>query len=275
MQLEKSHFFLFPLYGHVMRKTHTDYFLPFPLFHLRTSLDALRFEFWPVFFWRDEPALFAIRLWPLHADESRVNAGDFWVSRYLFLSKRFETDDEFRYRLDPFLFRVSSGPKDAFGIGGLFELLAYDTDGTDYSLRLIPFVFGGSEGKSSSFAAIPFHYRKHYGEKEINYGNIWRYVFLSHHLEGSDGERHDGVLWKLYESTDNPNRPEYSELGILYRLFFHRTTETSSTLMVNPFYSYYRNETDDETQYSFLLSLYNYRSVGNWTTHTLFYFIRF
>jgi len=58
----------------------------FPFFHLLDGIDSLRFELWPLDVYRDEPNLGALRLWPLHADESKVSAGDFWVSRYLFLS---------------------------------------------------------------------------------------------------------------------------------------------------------------------------------------------
>jgi hypothetical protein len=273
-RVDSSHFFLFPLYGHVVRSTHTDTFALFPLFHLRTSIDATRFELWPFFFWRDEPALLAVRLWPFHADESRVNAGEFWVSRFLFLSKRFETADGFKYRLDPFIFRVSEGT-DSFGIAGLFELLAYDREGSETDFRALPIVFGGSDEESSHLAVIPFHYNRDYGRAEIRYGDIWRYVFLSHHLEGGDGEHHTGVLWKLFEHTANPNRPDYGELGFLYRFIFYRTTESSSNFQLNPLFSYYRNDEDDETQFSLLFSLYRETTLRGRTTRTLFYFLDF
>ena len=37
----------------------------------------------------------------------------------------------------------------------------------------------------------------------------------------------------------------------------------------------WRDEAQDETQLSFLLSLYSYRTVGGRREHTLFYFLRF
>lgn len=271
---ESSHFFLFPLFGQIRKSTHTEYYAPFPLFHLKTSVDALRFELWPAVFFRDEPALFALRLWPLHADETRVGAGDSWVSRFLFFSKRFETPDGFRYRLDPFIFRISRGP-DETGMAALLELLAYDRKGSDASLRLFPFAFGGASATGSSLAVIPFHYRRISRTEPNPYGLHWRLLFPTNYLEGADGERHTSVLGYLFEHTRNPLRPEYGELGFLYRLFFRRTTETSTSFNLNPFYSYYRNETDDETQYSIFLSLYNYRRIGRDSTHTLFWLFRF
>ncbi|MBI4605774.1 MAG: hypothetical protein HY721_27730, partial [Planctomycetes bacterium] len=120
-----GHFFLFPFFGLNEKATRTDYYVLFPFFHLQDADDAFRFELWPSFFYRDEPSLLTVRLWPLHADETGATAGDFWISHYLFLSKRFETLDGFDYRLDPFLFRASSGPE-RFGIAGLFEAFAYD-----------------------------------------------------------------------------------------------------------------------------------------------------
>jgi hypothetical protein len=271
---ESSHFFLFPLFGRVQKSTHTDYHAPFPLFHLRTSVDSLRFELWPLLFFRDEPALLAFRLWPLHADENRVGAGDSWVSRFLFMSKRFETPEGYRYRLDPFIFRISRGPEES-GTAALFELLAYDRKGSDSSLRLIPFAFGSGSAVGSSLAVIPLHYRRISKTEPNPYGLHWRLLFPTNYLQGADGERHTSVLGYLYERTRNPNRQAYDELGLFYRLFFWRTTETSTSFNLNPFYNYYRNESDDETQYSILLSLYNYRRIGGYTTHTLFWFIRF
>jgi hypothetical protein len=362
-RIKDSHFFLFPFYGRQTRTTRTDYFVLFPFFHLREAVDSLRFELWPFFFWRDEPGLSAARLWPFHADETGVTAGDFWVSRFLFLSKRFETPQTDTYRLDPFIFRKSEGP-DSFGIAGLFELFGYDRKGDDVSLRLFPFstrrsptlsafrlwplltdevgqsagdswlsrylylskrfetpdaysyrldpflfrasgrpdafsmgglfelfaysrrgtessfralplAFGESSAQSSWFVLLPFHYNQDFGAERINYNRIWWAFFLTSYLRGGDGESHTGVFWRLFEKTANPNRPEYGELGLFYRLFFSRSTETSSSLRVSPFFSYYHNEVEDETQYSFLLSLYRYRRVGGDVRHTLLYAIDF
>jgi hypothetical protein len=116
---EQRHFYLLPLYGYEEKSHRRDYYFLFPLIHLRTAQESFQFQLWPAFFYRDEPGLGSVKLWPLHADETGPTAGEFWVSRFLFLSKRFDSPDSWRYRLDPFLFRVSEGP-DSFGIGGLF-----------------------------------------------------------------------------------------------------------------------------------------------------------
>jgi len=278
---ENRHFFLFPFYGIHERfygvqesSKRSDHYVLFPLLHFQTSTDAFRMELWPTFFFRNEPSLVAARVWPLHAEEHGVTAGDFWVSRYLFPSKRFVKTDEYEYRLDPFLFRMASG-EDRFSAGGLFELVAYDRKGTESSYRAIPLVFGYSRDGRSAVGAIPFYYGKDFGPTEIDYGTPWRFLFLTHHLRGVSGEEHTGVLWKLFERTTNPNRPEFQELGLAYRFYFLRSSETSRQLQINPLYSYFRDETADESQHSFLFSLYNLRTVKGRREHTLFWVISF
>ena len=273
-RLESRHFFIFPLFGVHRRQTRADYYALFPLFHAHSSDEAFRFELWPAFFYRNETSLFATRLWPLHAEEHGLTAGEFWVSRYLFLSKRFQSSDESSYRLDPFLFRTASG-KDHFSIGGLFELMAYNREATESSFRIIPLVFGYSSVQGSNLGVLPFYYEKDFGRQEIDYLVPWRFLFLTHHLVGSNGERHTGVLWKLFESTSNPNRPDYRETGFLYRFVFYRTTETSQQFQVNPLFSYFHDATTNETIYSVLGSLYQYRTTNGRSQHTLFFGINF
>jgi hypothetical protein len=271
---ERRHFYLLPLYGFEEKGHRRDQYFLFPLMHVRTSRESIHFELWPVFFYRDEPGIGSVKLWPLHADESGPTAGEFWVSRFLFLSKRFDRPDSWKYRFDPFIFRASEGP-DSFGIAGLFELFAYNRRGDSSSYRAIPLLFGSSRGDSSSMGVIPFHYRRDFGKEEIDYMVPWRFFFLTHWLRGASGERHFGVLWKLFEHTDNPNRPDFHEVKFLERVFFKRSTETSSQLELNPFFATYRDETRDETEYSILLSLYRYRKVRGQTTHTIFFFLHF
>ncbi len=274
VRYEYQHFFLFPFYGVDARSTRSDHYLLFPLVHFQLANEAFRFELWPSFFYRNEPGLHAVRLWPLHAEEAGLTAGEFWVSRYLFLSKHFATSEAFTYRFDPFLFRTSAGP-DTFGLGGLFELLAYDREGADSSFRIIPLVFGYTSAEQSAVGFIPFYFEKDFGKKEINYAIPWRFLFLNHHFRGASGERSTGVLFNLFEYTDNPNRPGYQETGFLYRLVFSRTTETSRQFQVNPLFSYFRDEILDETRYSVLLSLYSFHETRGKGTHTLLYFIHF
>ena len=271
---ENSHFFLFPLYGFSSRQNRDDYYVLFPFFHLRSSQDSRRLELWPLFFYRREPGLKAVRIWPFHADESGLTAGEFWVSRFFFLSKRFRRSDSRRYRLDPFLFRFAEG-LDEVSWGALFEAIAYERQGTASSYRLIPLVFGYSQDEMSATGIIPFYYRRNFGKEEIDYGIPWRFLFLTHSFRGASGERHFGVLWKLFGHTDNPNRPEYLEVRFLERLFFRRRTETSSQLEVNPLFSYYRDETGDESRLSILFDLYGYRRTRDAVEHRVLFFLRF
>jgi len=183
-------------------------------------------------------------------------------------------DDEWSDRLDPFIFRISGGP-DESSMGTLFELMAYWRKGQESTFRVLPIAFGSAGEKGSDLGIIPLYYQRDFGQEEIDYLLPWRFTFLAHHLEGQSGERHTGVLWKLFEYTDNPSRPEYHEIAVLHRLFFQRSTETSRELQLNLLFSYYRNDADDETQYSFLLYLYSWKSVRGQTSHRLFYFLEF
>jgi hypothetical protein len=178
------------------------------------------------------------------------------------------------YRLDPFLFRFSEGP-DTVSWGALFETIAYRREGTASSYRVIPLVFGYTQDETSATGIIPFHYRRNFGKEEIDYGIPWRFLFLTHTLQGASGERHFGVLWKLFGHTDNPNRPEYLEVRFLERLFFRRRTETSSQLEVNPLFSYYRDETGDESRLSILFDLYGYRRTAAGTEYRVLFFLKF
>lgn len=271
---EEKHLFLLPLGGVHMRPTRTDYYALFPLFHLLRSEEALNFELWPSIFYRNEPGLRALRLWPLHAHEDGQLAGDFWVSRYLFLSKYFHGPEKTELRIDPGLFsyeKTSDGVKSS----ALFHLYV-NNRGTDTGwFHLFPIAFSGREGKSSFTSIVPLHYRRDFGEEEIDYFVPWRFLSLSDHMKGASGERHTGILWKLFEYTDNVNDPSFHETRVMHALYHDRETQSSRQLAVNPFFSYYRNDEEDDMRFSLFLSLYSYQRSQGRAKHTLFYFLRF
>ncbi|MCZ6792070.1 MAG: hypothetical protein O7J95_00480, partial [Planctomycetota bacterium] len=270
----EDHFFLFPFYGFERTTTRVHHYLLFPLFHLQKSSQSLSAEFWPLVFYRDRPGLQALRFWPLHASESGEDAGDFWVSKYLFLSKFFRNERETSYRLDPFLFRTRVTP-DEFEIAGLFEALAYETSPTETSFRAIPFAFGKATEDSAITAVIPLHYRKDHGTKPIDYYSPWRLFFLTSSLKGAGGERHFSVFTKLFDITDNPERPDYLEIRFLHQLFFYYRSETAKQVEFNPFFQYYRDDTEQRTVFSIFFSLYRQETVRGQTRRTLFFFIPF
>ncbi len=273
-QTDRSHFFLFPLFGYSSRSTRTDYHVVFPLFHLQDSQDALRFEVWPSIFYRDEPSLFGLRLWPLHADETGEVAGEFWVSRYLFFSKRFVSTDGVSYRFDPFLFRYGSGPE-SFGIGALFEMMAYDRDGSDWSFHALPFAFGSRDGDQATWGMIPLYYSQDFGANVIDHAVPWRFFFPVNHLYNAAGEHHTSILWFLYDQTTNPTRPDYHERSVLKGLFLDRSTETSRQFSIQPFYSYFRDDATDETDVWYFLYFYRYHKEHGEEKRRIFWFIPF
>ena len=272
---ESDHFFLFPFFGYARRETRADYHALYPIFHLGRSPESLSAEVWPFFFYRDQPALQATRFWPLHANESGETAGDFWVSRYLFLSKLFLEDDGFEYRFDPFLFRYGSGP-DRFGMGGLFELLAYDRTEESVSFRAIPFVFGYSNPESAATAVIPLHYRRDFGDEAIDRWDFPRFFFLTNSARGKGGERHFSLLTKLLEYTYSTERPDFYEFRLLHRLVLHYRSETASQVEWNPFFQYYRDDSTGESTFSILGYLYRSETdARGQTRRTILNFIPF
>ncbi len=273
-ELDRKHFFLFPLFGHFTRSTRTDYYVAFPLLHLQDSPDALRFELWPTLFYRNEPSLLAFRLFPFHTDETGELAGDFWVSRYLFLSKRFVSAERSSYRLEPFIFRLSGG-EDEFGIAGLFEAFAYDRKGEDWSFHAVPVAFGYRKAEASAWGIIPLFYYEHFGKEPLDYATPWRFFFPVNRLQGGDGERYTSILGFLFDYTDNPTRPEFHESKVLLGLYFNRRTETSRQLWIHPFVTYNREDDEDKEQWGFLFNMYTHKTSKGKSENTLFWFIKF
>ncbi len=273
-ELDREHLFLFPLFGYHSRSTRSDYYALFPLFHLQDARDSLSFELWPSLFYRNEASLHAVRVWPLHADETGESAGDFWVSRFLFLSKRFSTASETVYRFDPWLFWIRSGA-DGHGWGSLFHLFAYDRRGDDWSFHAIPFALGAKKGDASFWGVFPFYYSEDFGDAPIRYTRPWRFLFPVNRLEGEGGERYLSILWALYDRSSNPQRPDYFESRVLLGLYLNRQTETSRQFAIHPFYTYTRDDTTGEEELSVLFNLYGRRRAEGRTTHTIFWFVKF
>jgi hypothetical protein len=270
----ERHFFFLPLFGVHSRTTRTDYYTLFPLFHLLHSKEATNFELWPLLFSRNEPGLQSLRLWPLHSNERGEFAGDFWVSRFLFLSKYFSSPDETEFSLDPFLFQYKQTPTERRS-NALFHLYVNNRGENDAWFHLFPLVFSGAEGKTSFTSMFPLFYGRNSGDQPIDYLSPWRFFSVVNRLTQEDGERHTNVLWKLFEYTNSASEEEFHELRVLHALLMDRKTPTSRQFAFNPFFSYYRDDTADETQLSFLLSLYSYRKVKGEPQHTFLYFLRF
>lgn len=274
------HFYFLPFFGYESRITDKNYYVLFPFFHLGTSTDTLGVELLPFFFYERNPALEAFRIWPFASFENGELAGDFWLTDFLFLSKQERRPQVSSYRLDPFIFRVSSeraddGSTSAYSFAALGELIAYQRSPTSTSFRAIPFVFGtqGAEGETSAF--IPFHYRRAWTSGEIDYLEPWRFFFFTSSLRGPKGERHFSVLTKLFEYSDNPSRPDYHETRLLERVVLDSRSETTRRFELNPFFQYYHNSAEDRTELSFLLSIFSRQTKGNVTRHRLFWLLEF
>ena len=271
---QERHLFVLPLFGVHSRSTRTDYFALFPFIHVLHSKEALNFELWPFLFGRNEPGLKAFRLWPLHTNERGELAGDFWVSRFVFFSKYFSSTTKRTYRLDPFLFEYTRTPEERRS-NALFHLYENNRSENESWFHLFPIFFKGKKEKAGFTSLFPLYYGKNFGEEKIDYLVPWRFFSAVNHLQQEDGERHTSLLWKLFEYTDNTSEPDFHDVRILHALYLDRKTPTSRQFAINPLFSYYRDENEDETQLSFLLSLYSYRKVKGAGEHTFLYFLRF
>ncbi len=277
---EAEHLYVFPLFG-VNRKTlrtQRDFLMPF--ISTERGIDSLKVQVRPFFFLRDDPEEFSVRLWPLHAFEHGEAAGDWWVSKYLYLSKNFVRQSSWSYRLEPFIFRLGSS-EDSFGIAGLFELFAYDRKGTgawaEVSYRALPFLYGFSRQKEGGLWSFPLYYEQDFGERPIDYALPWRFLFLFNHLRGGTGDRHTSLLWKVLEYRDNPRRPEYHEFRLLYALFQDVRDVNYHQVAMQPLFYYSHDRTDplrpEKTLFIMPLLGYRYHRVAEQRWHYLLWFI--
>ncbi|MBI4584554.1 MAG: hypothetical protein HY717_11100 [Planctomycetes bacterium] len=268
---ESRHFYLFPVYGINIKSLRTQHDFLLPFFHIEHGLDLLKFQLRPFFFFRDDPEELSARLWPFHSTEIGEAAGDWWVSKHLYFSKSAHRQDRWWYRFDPFLFRIASTP-DSFGIGGLFELFAYDQEGRSKSFRALPFTYGYIEEKDSGVGVFPLYYGRDFSGRGIDLLTPWRFFFITNHMRGNN-YRYTSLLWKLVEHRDNTARPDYGEFRILHALYLDTKSEVSRQWAFNPFFYYSRNDAELTKDISILFALYWYREVAGQGKHRLFWFI--
>ena len=268
---ENQYLYVFPLFG-INRKTlRTQYDVLLPFFHIEQGLNSFQFQMRPFVFYRNDPAIKTARLWPFYSYEEGEGAGNWWVSKYLFLAKSAVRAESWSHRIAPFLFRMSSAPESS-GFGALLELFAYDREGRESEFRALPLVYGYKRETESGVGVFPFYYSKDSGNRSINYWNPLRFLFLSNSLEGA-GFQHRGVLGGLYSRENHVNRPDYGNLSILYGLIQRNTTESTSEFAFFPFYYYSRDDGTLRKNVFLLFPPYWYEETAGQKTHKLFWFI--
>jgi hypothetical protein len=270
--VDARHFYLFPLFGVSKKSLRTEYDFLIPFCHLRRSLEGFALHLRPVFFLRNDPEEFSVRVWPLHSHESGESSGEWWVTRYLYLSKLALRSQSFSYQLDPYLFHAGRSPAET-SAGGLLGLVNYQRAGAETSFRALPLARGYSRPEESGLWLLAFLYGRDFGKKPIDYAVPWRFFFVANRLRGN-GERHLSVLWKLTEYTDNPDRPLFHEFRMMQELVVDRRSEQSRELALNPIFNYYRDDERRLVDWSVALSAYHYRRTEGLARHTLFWFIR-
>jgi hypothetical protein len=274
---DQSHFFIFPLYGVSKKSLRTEHDVLFPFVHYQRSLDGFAFQLRPFFFLRRDAGESSMYLWPIHAGESGEGAGEWWVSKYLYISKLFRKRQGFRYRLDPFLFWASDSVPES-RVGGLFGLVDHhrftdpeDTEETRW--RVLPLAYGYSRPTDSAAAVFPLSFARDFGAREIDYLVPWRFFFVLNWLRGA-GDRHFSLLWKLAEYTDRPGQARFHDFRILQGLVVDRRTESARQLAFQPLFDYLRNDDEKELEWSILFSVFQHKEKWGVSRNTLFWIFR-
>lgn len=268
--VESEHFMLFPLYGYSEKELRTTHDFLLPFFHAVDGANSFKFQMRPLIYYRHDPEEHSFRFWPFHSFEKGETAGDWWVSRYLFLSRASLRKESWEVRLDPFLFRASSSP-DSSGFATLFELWAYDREGAETDLRMLPFLYGYSHRDEAGLDLFPLYHSRNHGDDAIHFFNPLRALYLTSHLRGNHYE-YTSVLTLLAEYESNDRRPQYSDFRFLFRLIQRTKTETSSTYAFYPFFSYHRDDAELRKQIFCLFPGYRYEERAGKGTHYLFWF---
>lgn len=269
---ENRYLYVFPFFGVNQKTLRTQYDVLLPFFHMERGINSFQFQLRPFFFYRDDPAIHTARLWPLYSYEQGEGAGNWWVSKYLFLAKSAVRAGSQSHRLDPLLFRFSRS-ENSFELGALFNLLSYDSVDRESEFRALPLAYGYQREKEAGTGLFPLYYFRNSGNTEINYWNPLRFLFLSNVLEGA-GFKHHSFLGGLYSNETHANRPSYRDLRFLHGLVHRRTTESVSQYAFYPFFRYWRDDATLQKSLFLLFPPYRYTETAGQGTHHLFWFLR-
>ena len=268
---ENQYAYFFPIFGINRKSLRTQYDVLLPFFHIEEGINSFQFQIRPFVFYRNDPAIKTTRLWPLYSYEEGEGAGNWWVSKYLFIAKSAVRAESWSHRIDPFIFRLNQSPNET-GFGTLFELFSYDSQGRESEFRAFPIAYGYKREKESGMGIFPLHYARDRGNRSINYWNPLRFLFVSNNLEGA-GFHYRSVLGGLYARESHVNRPNYANLSLLYGLVQRNRTESTSEFAFFPFYYYSRDDTTLRKNVFLLFPPYWYEETAGRGSHKLFWFI--
>ena len=79
----------------------------------------------------------------------------------------------------------------------------------------------------------------------------------------------------VYDQSSNELRPEYHERRFLLGLYLDRQTETSRQFAIQPFYSYYRDDSVGEVDEQYFFYFYRYRKARGQEKRTILFFFSF
>ena len=268
-----SHFYLFPLYGVSRKSLRIERDFLIPIFYHQQSLDGFAFHVRPFFYLRKDAGETSARLWPLHSNEVGEGAGDWWASRFLYLSKLAVRRQSFSYRLDPYLFWLSKSPQET-RVGGLLGLASYRRTmaegATETSWHVLPLAAGYSRPEESGTGLFPLYYARDFGRKPLDPTTPWRFPFIVNRLRG-DGGRLWSFLWKVLEYSDNPDRPAFHDLRIFQEFLVHRRTETSFQFSLPLLFNYLRDDGLRLKEWTGPLGIFHSKEVEGSTRRTLFW----
>ena len=181
---------------------------------------------------------------------------------------QWETRRDFqRIRLFPFLFSYRRDPEEV-AVTGPLAWFHYRSSSTSGWFHLLPLGFGAWEEDEVRAAVFPFYYHHNRGSSDIDYWTPARFFFLWNTLRG-DQETHVSFLWKAVEYTRGSDGG--SDFRVFHRLFVNRDAHGQRELVVNPLFSYVRDDRQDRSSFSILHFVYSSETIGDEVKRRLFF----
>lgn len=216
-----------------------------------------------------------LNLFPIHSD--RRGRTSHWSEWLPYLSVRETEPTRARYRallglVDWKRERGQDGEGDRTSFHIAKFLYRYDRDGRRSSHFLFPLLYSRRSERRGLFALFPLVFSDRNPGEPVSYIRAARLLGIYNGLEGSGGERHHSLLWKLWEKTRYGNGDR--DFRILHKLFVSSDRDGYREEALNPIYNYERHPATDYTYLSILQFLYSYERKHGEAVHRVLHLIK-
>ena len=238
---------------------------PWPIVRHASTPTSFDTRLFPLFATGRGPERAYWRTWPLVSVESG-DASESGVLASTSVVQWLDRDSRHQFRLFPFLFEWrQDGPEQR--ITGPLWIFRYRDSGTDGWFHLLPLGYGSWDRDRSDLGIFPLWRRRNFGDAPIERWSLARFFFAWNSLR-NDAESYDAVLWKAVESSRS--REGDHDFRILHRLFVDREVDGQSELVLNPFFSSWRDERAGESSLRVLGFVFQRRVADGIATTYLF-----